>query len=168
MNCKELVYLLGDYIDGTMEESLRRELDVHIAMCDSCLNFLSTYNKTRIACRQVKLQEIPEEFRVRLKSFVMRKAEERHQGIEKYIRIAEEEKRREVDSLIAAYREKRLTPVAAVLFDTHRDRCPSCGSFLRSLNGGAHSADVPAGIVDHLSEFLDALPPGEEPYLPSK
>ncbi len=168
MNCKELVYLLGDYIDGTMDESLRRELDVHIAMCESCMNFLSTYNKTRLACRQVELDEIPEEFRVRLKAFVMRKAEERHQGIEKYIRLAEEERRRSVDSLIAAYCEKRLTPAAAVLFDTHRERCPSCGSFLRSLNGGARNPDVPVGIVDHLAEFLDALPPGEEPYRPAK
>src|SRR5512145_749514 len=120
MNCKELVYLLGDYIDGTMEESLRKELDLHIAMCDSCMNFLATYDRTRIACRQVKLAEIPEEFRARLKSFVMSKAEERHAGIEKYIRLAEEERSREVNSLLAAYREKRLTPAAAVLFDSHR------------------------------------------------
>ncbi len=166
MNCKELVYLLGDYIDGTMEESLRRELNAHIAMCDSCMNFLATYDKTRSLCRHVKLQEIPEEFRARLKSFVMAKAEERHEGIEKYIRLAEDERRREVASLIAAYREKRLTPATAVLFDAHRDRCPRCGAFLRSLNGGAQIPDVPPAIVDHLAEFLDALPPGEEPFHP--
>ncbi len=166
MNCKELVYLLGDYIDGTMDESLRRELDVHIAMCDSCMNFLATYNKTRIACRRVKLEEIPEEFRVRLKSFVMSKAEERHSGIEKYVRLAEQETRREVNALIAAYREKRLTPAASVLFDTHRARCARCGKFLRSLNGGAVDPVIPAGIVEHLAEFLDALPPGEDPFLP--
>lgn len=167
MNCKELVYLLGDYLDGTMEDTLRRELDDHIAMCDSCTNFLATYDKTRLLSRQVKPQEIPEEFRARLKSFVMAKAEERHRGIEKYIRLAEEERRRDVDSLIAAYREKRLTPMAAVLFNAHRDRCPKCGAFLRSLNGsGQMPHDVPSAIVEHLAEFLDALPPGEGPGLP--
>lgn len=166
MNCKELVYLLGDYIDGTMEESLRRELDVHISMCDSCMNFLATYDKTRIACQQVRLHEIPAEFRARLKSFVMMKAEERHKGIEKYIRLAEEETRREVEALIAAYRQKRLTPTAAVLFDAHRDRCPKCGAFLRSLNGGPRKPDVPSEILEHLAEFYDALPPGEEPTRP--
>ena len=166
MNCKELVYLLGDYIDGTMEESLRKELDVHISMCDSCTNFLATYDKTRIICRQVTLQEIPEEFRARLKSFVMMKAEERHKGIEKYIRLAEEERSRQVESLVAAYRERRLTPAAAVLFDAHRERCPRCGVFLRSLNGGGGKRDVPSEIVEHLAEFFDALPPGEEPFLP--
>ncbi len=166
MNCKELVYLLGDYIDGTMEESLRRELDVHISMCDSCMNFLATYDKTRSVCRQVTLREIPEEFRARLKSFVMMKAEERHEGIGKYIRLAEEERAREVDSLVAAYREKRLTPSAAVLFDAHRDRCAKCGAFLRSLNGGGRKPDVTSEIVELLAEFLDALPPGEEPFRP--
>ena len=166
MNCKELVYLLGDYIDGTMEESLRKELDVHISMCDSCMNFLATYDKTRAVCRQVRLNEIPEEFRSRLKSFVMAKAEERHKGIEKYIRLAEEERRRQVDSLVGAYRARRLTPTAAVLLDAHRERCHKCGAFLRSLNGGERKADVPSEIVEHLAEFFDALPPGEEPFLP--
>jgi len=66
MNCKELAYLLGDYLDGTMEEQLRGELDVHIEMCDSCMNFLNTYDKTRIICRQIRLSEIPEEFKSRL------------------------------------------------------------------------------------------------------
>ncbi len=166
MNCKELVYLLGDYIDGTMEESLRKELDAHISMCDSCLNFLATYDKTRAICRHVTLQEIPEEFRARLKSFVMMKAEERHKGIEKYVRLAAEERSRQVDSLIEAYRERRLTPAAAVLFDAHRERCPRCGAFLRSLNGGARNPVVPSEMVEHLAAFFDALPPGEEPFLP--
>ena len=166
MNCKELVYLLCDYLDGSMDESLRKELDAHIAMCDSCMNFLATYDKTRHACRQVRLEEVPEEFRARLRSFIMKMAEERHGGIEKYKRLAEEERTREVDSLVTAYCERRLTPPAAVLFDAHRDRCPRCGVFLRSLNGPEGRRVIPAEIVEHLSEFLDALPPGEEPYRP--
>ena len=166
MNCKELVYLLGDYIDGSMEESLRKELDVHIAMCESCKNFLATYDKTRIICRQVKLQEIPEEFRARLKSFVMQKAEERHKGIEKYIRLAGAERSRQAESLVAAYREKRLTPAARLLFESHGARCPRCGAFIRSLNGGDRKPDVPPEVAEHLAGFLDALPAGEDPYLP--
>ena len=165
MNCKELVYLLGDYIDGTMEASLRTELDAHIAMCDSCTNFLATYDRTRIICRRITLEEIPEEFRARLKSFIMTKAEERHKGIEKYIRLAEEERARQVESLVSAYRERRLSPSAAVLFDAHRDRCAKCGAFLRALNGGGRAPGVPSELVEHLAGFLDALPPGEEPFL---
>jgi len=52
MNCKELVYLLGEYLDGSMEEHLRKDLDSHIAMCDSCTNFLNTYG---LALRDSKM-----------------------------------------------------------------------------------------------------------------
>jgi hypothetical protein len=31
MNCKELAYLLADYLDGTMDPRMRAELDEHIA-----------------------------------------------------------------------------------------------------------------------------------------
>ncbi|HJX72524.1 MAG TPA: zf-HC2 domain-containing protein [Candidatus Deferrimicrobiaceae bacterium] len=164
MNCKELAYLLGDYLDGTMEEQLRGELDVHIEMCDSCTNFLNTYDKTRIICRQVRLSEIPEEFRERLRSFVIAKAREHHKGIEKYLALAAEERRKEVRSLLRAFREKRLSPSLSVLFDAHRNRCEICGAFIRALNGGEDPTSVPPGIEEHFAEFLDALPPGEEPY----
>ena len=166
MNCKELVHLLGDYLDGTMEEQLRGELDLHIGMCDSCMHFLNTYDKTRIICRQVQLNEIPEEFRERLRSFVIEKAREHHKGIEKYLALAAEERRTQVQSLLRAFGEKRLSPSLSVLFDAHRNRCEICGAFIRALNGGEDPTSVPPGIEEHLAAFLDAVPPGEEPYRP--
>ncbi len=162
MNCKELISLLGDYLDGSMEEQLRGELDSHIAMCDSCLNFLNTYDKTRAVCRQVTFSEIPEEFRERLRSFVSEKAREHHRGIEKYLRIAAEERRNQVESLLRAFREGRLSPAMSVLFEAHRNRCDTCGAFLRTLNGGEEKTPPPE-IEEHIAEFLDAIPPGEEP-----
>lgn len=166
MNCKELVHLLGDYLDGTMEEQLRGELDLHIGMCEPCMNFLNTYDKTRIICRQVTLSEIPEEFRERLRSFVIEKARQHHKGIEKYLALAAEERRNQVRSLLRAFREERLSPSLSVLFDAHRSRCETCGAFLRALNGGKDPTSVPHEIEEHLAEFLDAVPPGEEPYRP--
>lgn len=163
MDCKELVYLLGDYIDGSMEEGLRKELDVHISMCDSCLNFLNTYDRTRIICRQIRPEEIPDEFKARLRSFVMRMAQERNKNIEKYVQIARNERRREVMDLIAAIVAHRVSPIAEVLLEAHGNRCDRCGAFLRSLNGGepGAGADVPPEIVEHLGDIIDALPPGE-------
>jgi len=166
MNCKELIYLLEDYLDGTMEDHLKRELDAHIAMCEPCLHFLNTYDKTRIICRQVRLSEIPEEFRERLKSFVHEKAKEHHRNIEKYRQMAAEEQRRQVESLLCAFREGRLSHTVSLLFEAHRDRCRRCGAFFRHLNGGEGPKPVPPEIEEHLAEFLDALPPGEEPYRP--
>lgn len=164
MNCKELIYLLGDYLDGSMEEPLRSELDAHISMCDSCLHFLNTYDTTRIICRQITLDEIPEEFRERLRSFVIAKARERHAGIEKYLRQAAEERREQAASIARGYRDRRLSPALVALLDSHRDRCPTCGAYLKSLNGGEVPLPLPEGLEEHIVEFLEALPPGEDPF----
>ena len=164
MNCKELVYLLGEYIDGSMEEQLRGDLDAHIAMCESCTNFLATYDKTRLIFRQVQLSEIPGEFRERLRSFLAEKAREHHQGIDRYRKMAAEEQRGQVEALLRAYHEGRLSPSLSRLFDLHRERCETCGAFLRSLNGGKETQPVPPEIEEHLADFFEALPPGEEPF----
>ena len=156
--------MLGEYLDGSMEEHLRKDLKSHIAMCDSCLNFLKTYDTTRIICRQVQLSEIPEEFRERLRSFVTDKAKEHRREIEKYRRMAADEQRRQVGELLRAFREGRLSSSLSLLFETHRDRCETCGGFLRGLNGGVGPGTVPREIEEHLAEFLEALPAGEEPF----
>ena len=166
MNCKELVYLLADYLDGSMEETLKQELSVHIEMCEPCLNFLKTYDKTRILCRQVQLEEIPEEMRLRLRSFVLQKAREQHREIEKYLERAARERREQVAGILRAYAAKELSPTMNVLFSAHRDSCPKCGGFLKGLNGGKTLPAVPLDVEEHIAEFLDALPPGEVPTLP--
>jgi len=166
MNCKELVYLLADYLDGTMEETLRQELSVHIEMCEPCLNFLKTYDKTRILCRQIRPEEIPEEMRLRLKAFVLQKAREHHRDIEKYLERAAGERREQVAGILRAYIAKELSPTMNVLFHAHRDSCPKCGGFLKGLNGGKKVSAVPPDVEEHIAEFLDALPPGEVPTLP--
>lgn len=164
MNCKELVYLLEDYLDGTMEGQLKEELDAHIAMCEPCLHFLETYGKTRVLCRQVTLDEIPPEFRERLRSFVMAKAQERRNGIEKYLRKDAEARREQAASIVLAYRDRRLAPVLVDLLDSHRQSCPLCGEYLQSLNGGDTPRPLPEGLVEHIVEVLDTLPAGEDPF----
>ena len=166
MNCKELVYLLGDYIDGSMDEHLRRDLDEHIALCDSCTNYLNTYDKTKNLCRQIQLDEIPEEFRERLRAFVLEKARECHKGIEKYLKMAVEERRQEADRMLRAYREDRLSPTLAMLFRRHSEICEICGAFLRAHQDGKEPPSVTEDLEGHLVDFLDALPPGELPYRP--
>jgi anti-sigma factor RsiW len=166
MNCKELVYLLNDYIDGTMEEHLRQEFSVHIDLCEPCLNFLKTYDKTRVLCRQILLEEIPEEVRSRLKTFVLQKAREHHREIEKYLERAARERREQVADILRAYLANQLSPTMDVLFRAHHDRCETCGAFLRGIDGGKAITGVPPDIEEHIAEFLDALPPGEVPTLP--
>ena len=168
MNCKELVYLLGDYFDGSMDATLRRELDAHVAKCDPCVNFLRTYGKTRELCREIRPDEIPADLKVRLKAFVIAKAQEHHRDIEKYLARAADDQRRQVAQILLADIEDRLSPTMATIFESHRGRCTVCGSFLervKKARGGAPE-DAPADIESHIAAFLDALPPGEGPVLP--
>jgi hypothetical protein len=165
MNCKELVYLLGDYLEGSMEEHLRQELAVHIERCEPCMNFLKTYDKTRILCRQLQPEEIPEEVRNRLKAFVLQKAREHHREIEKYLERAARERHEQVTGILRAYVSNRLSTTLNLLFRTHRERCDLCGAFLKGLNGGKKIPEVPPDIENHIAEFLEALPPGESPVI---
>lgn len=164
MNCKELIYLLEDYLDGTMEERLKEELDAHIAMCEPCLHFLDTYGKTRVLCRQVTLDEIPPEFRERLRSFVMAKAQERRSGIEKYLRKEAGERKELAAAIVRGYRDRRLAPALIEQLDSHRERCPTCGAYLKSLNGSETPLPLPGGLEEHIVEFLEVLPAGEDPF----
>jgi anti-sigma factor RsiW len=161
--------MLGDYLDGTMEEHLRQEFSVHLEMCEPCMNFLRTYDSTRILCRQIRPEEIPEEVRLRLKAFVMEKVHEHNRDIEKYLELAAGERRDQVATLIRAYADKRLSPTMELMFRTHKEQCETCGAFLKRINGGGLSAgnpDLSSDIEEHIAEFLEALPPGETPTLP--
>src|SRR5574341_161969 len=161
MNCKELAYLLGDYIDGTIEPHLKEELDVHIAKCDPCIHFLQTYYKTRALARKIEPAEIPPEVRERLKSFILQKAREHHADIEKYLKRAAEERRDNVLALVTAIRENRLPPTLDLLVKVHEEHCPRCGSFIESLKNGSQPVELPPEIEEHFAEFLAAMPPGE-------
>lgn len=169
MNCKELVYLLGDYLEGTMEEELRREFSEHLEMCEPCMNFLNTYDTTRILCRQIRPQEIPVEVRLRLKAFVMEKVQEQNKNIEKYLVLAARERHEQAEMLLSAFAANKLSPVMAVMFESHKERCEICGGLLKSINGGKPLESLPvrsSELEEHIADFIEALPPGEFPTSP--
>lgn len=45
-NCKSLLGSLSDYVDGTAQEDLCRELERHLADCDNCRIVVDTLKKT--------------------------------------------------------------------------------------------------------------------------
>jgi anti-sigma factor RsiW len=45
-NCKYLLGALSDYVDGTAQEELCRELERHLADCDNCRVVVDTLKKT--------------------------------------------------------------------------------------------------------------------------
>jgi anti-sigma factor RsiW len=45
-NCKSLLGSLSDYVDGTAQEDLCRELERHLADCEDCRIVVDTLKKT--------------------------------------------------------------------------------------------------------------------------
>lgn len=70
MTCREQVELLVDYLDGTLDPRVAKALEAHLADCRPCLNFLKTYKTTSAWVRELSWEEMPDELKVRLSSFL--------------------------------------------------------------------------------------------------
>ena len=46
MTCKELIELVTDYLDGTLPEEVRWQMDQHLSGCDGCTNYLDQMRQT--------------------------------------------------------------------------------------------------------------------------
>jgi anti-sigma factor RsiW len=73
LTCEELVGLLADYLDGSLDPETARALERHLEGCVSCLNFLKTYKTTTAWVGEVTYEEMPEELKDRLASFLRAK-----------------------------------------------------------------------------------------------
>jgi len=69
--------LLHDYLEGTLDPDLRRQLDEHLADCPGCLGFLNTYRHTVSVAGDFRSEDIPAELRRKLRSFIKQKIEKR-------------------------------------------------------------------------------------------
>ncbi|HEV8335365.1 MAG TPA: zf-HC2 domain-containing protein [Candidatus Polarisedimenticolia bacterium] len=68
--CREVFGLLSDYVDGELSPETRGALEEHLGACPPCERFLKTFQKTRALCRENLLEEMPDELRTRLHSFL--------------------------------------------------------------------------------------------------
>lgn len=80
MTCQEQVALLADYLEGTLDPKTARALERHLDGCVSCLNFITTYKATSAMVREVTYEEMPEELKARLASFLIAKIREEKAG----------------------------------------------------------------------------------------
>ena len=70
MTCRELIAILDDYLDGTLPDDLRADLEDHLANCVPCSAYLATYRKTREIGTAAARVEMPDEMRARLRRFL--------------------------------------------------------------------------------------------------
>lgn len=73
LTCQEQVELLADYLDGTLHPETASALERHLEDCPSCLNFITTYKATNAWVREITCEEMPEELKTRLASFLKAK-----------------------------------------------------------------------------------------------
>lgn len=68
--CREIVDLLADYLDGSLDAATTRGLRAHLEGCAPCIAFVKTYAGTVKAARRLKETDLPPELKDRLLSFL--------------------------------------------------------------------------------------------------
>ncbi|HKF22107.1 MAG TPA: zf-HC2 domain-containing protein [Candidatus Angelobacter sp.] len=73
VKCTEFLKELTDYLDGTLTESTKAELDEHLHWCHECHVVMNTTKKTIEIYRDNQIYELPESLRSRLHQAIMSK-----------------------------------------------------------------------------------------------
>lgn len=66
MKCEDLLKLLNEYVDGTVDPAMCKEFEQHLAGCDPCKVVVDTTRKTITLYKNDQPYELPFEFRKRL------------------------------------------------------------------------------------------------------
>jgi anti-sigma factor RsiW len=82
VKCTEFLRELTDYLDGTLNESMRAELDEHLHWCHECHVVMNTTQKTIEIYRDNQLYELPESLRDRLHQAIMNRCRDSKRGKE--------------------------------------------------------------------------------------
>jgi anti-sigma factor RsiW len=80
VKCAEFLKELTDYLDGSINESLRAELDEHLHWCHECHVVMNTTKKTIEIYRDNQIYELPEALRNRLHQAIMTKCQSSKHG----------------------------------------------------------------------------------------
>jgi anti-sigma factor RsiW len=75
MNCTDVIELLADYLEMTVNSETRARLEAHLAGCGPCQAYLATYRRTRDAAaaaeREALPQRMPPEMKAHLRAFLL-------------------------------------------------------------------------------------------------
>lgn len=66
MKCEELLKMLNDFVDGTVDPAVCEEFEKHMAGCNPCQVVVDNIRKTITLYKNGQLYEMPLEFRTRL------------------------------------------------------------------------------------------------------
>jgi len=76
--CKDCVELLADYLDGTLTDDQKIELEDHLSYCPPCVTFVRTYKATTRVAKKALAESMPEEMSARLHDFLAQRLGSKH------------------------------------------------------------------------------------------
>ena len=78
MKCEEMLALLNEYVDGTVDPAICVEFEQHMAGCNPCQVVVDNIRKTITLYKQGQPYHLPAEFRQRLHQALRQKWKETH------------------------------------------------------------------------------------------
>lgn len=78
MKCEEMLALLSEYVDGTIDPAFCEEFEKHMAGCNPCQVVVDNIRKTITLYKAGQPYEIPTEFRIRLHQALRQRWKETH------------------------------------------------------------------------------------------
>jgi anti-sigma factor (TIGR02949 family) len=76
-DCREVIDLLTEYLEGTLASQDTRALEAHLAGCSACAEFLESLRSVRTGVGTLRADAVPEECRKALRSFLSEAAPKR-------------------------------------------------------------------------------------------
>lgn len=70
LQCRDIVELLLEYLDGELDHATAEALEAHLADCQECTAFLNTYRGTVRMTRRLREEILPAALRERLLTFL--------------------------------------------------------------------------------------------------
>ena len=79
MRCEELLAMLNEYVDGTVDPAICEEFEKHMAGCNPC-QVVDNIRKTITLYKEGQPYELPVQFRERLHAVLRQRWKETHPG----------------------------------------------------------------------------------------
>jgi len=76
VTCSEFLKELTDYLDNTIDQRTRTELEDHLQWCHNCYVVCNTTKRTIEIYRDSQLFELPDDLRTRLRSAIISKCKQ--------------------------------------------------------------------------------------------
>lgn len=80
MTCQDVIGLLVEYLEATLDDDVVRQLEAHLEGCEPCRAYLATYRRTVDVVGAAERGEMPAEMRRHLASFLAERFRQARDG----------------------------------------------------------------------------------------